>query len=122
MKKSIVNVNANIPVIEFKEENVYYLYTPALDVYGYGYTKTEAKDSFEICIEEFFKYTIENGTLVKVLTEDLGWKITETETKPVLTSPDFFKSLKRSEDVYKSLSTLAFQKFNKIVKIPIAAL
>jgi hypothetical protein len=102
LKTKEISINANIPVIEFKEENVYYYYTPALDVYGYGYTKKEAEASFEICIEEFFKYTIENGTLHEVLTTDLGWKIKTKDELPVVTVPDIFKATKRSQDVYKS--------------------
>lgn len=42
----------------FKEANIHYFYHPELDIigYGYGYTKNEAKRSFNIVLEETVRY------------------------------------------------------------------
>ena len=52
-------------------KNRHFIFSPQLDISAQGATKLEAKESFEIHAEEFFKYTIKNNTLNEVLS-DLG--------------------------------------------------
>ena len=69
---SAVDVTVNL--VQFKDTGNYVIYAPALEVYGYGKTIQEAKDSFVTCLEEFVNYTIAKGTLMPELKR-LGWKI-----------------------------------------------
>ena len=39
-----------------KKGTTAFTYSPSLDISGYGYTKDEANESFNITLEEFFKY------------------------------------------------------------------
>ncbi len=63
-----------LSLVEFKEEDFTIIYSPALDLGGYGYNKIEAKKSFEEALSEFFRYTNNKNTLNKVL-ENLGWPV-----------------------------------------------
>ncbi len=64
-----------MPLIEFKEGDVFILFAPALDISGYGKTEEEAQQSFEVVFEEFIEYTVKKHTLHKELKR-LGWKAT----------------------------------------------
>lgn len=51
----------DLSLIPFNEGDVIIIYSPALDLSGYGYNEKEAKESFEITLEEFLNYIIEKG-------------------------------------------------------------
>jgi hypothetical protein len=51
-------IEVSLPVVLFKENNIHIAYCPAVNVYGYGESDSEAKKSFEISLSEFFRYTI----------------------------------------------------------------
>lgn len=61
-----------ISLIQFQENNIFFLFAPALDITGYGKDEMEARQSFGITLDEFLKYTKENNTIEKSLFE-LGW-------------------------------------------------
>lgn len=75
-----------LSLIEFQEEDVNIIYSPALDLSGYGYSEEEAKNSFSEALIEFFRYTTNKKTLNKVL-EDLGWSIKGSKKNPKFTPP-----------------------------------
>ena len=58
-------------LIEFQEEDVTIIYSPALDLSGYGYSQEEAKKSFSEALHEFFRCTNNKKTIDKIL-KDLG--------------------------------------------------
>ena len=62
-------------VMLFKDENIYNVYCPSLNLIGCGYTENEAKESFNVVFDEYVRYTTENNTLIEDL-ESFGWKIT----------------------------------------------
>ena len=74
VKKGLVTVNVSVPLLSFKEDDTFIVYSPALDVSGYGDTEEEARKSFEITLEEFINYTLNKKTFQSELTR-LGWKI-----------------------------------------------
>lgn len=78
--------NVALSLIEFEEENVTIIYSPALDVSGYGYNHSEARSSFTEALHEFFIYTTNKNTLDKVL-KDLGWAIKGSKNKPKYDPP-----------------------------------
>lgn len=75
-----------LSLVEFEEENVTIIYSPALDLSGYGYNHAEARSSFSEALQEFFRYTHNKQTLDKVL-KDLGWKIKGSKKKPKFDPP-----------------------------------
>lgn len=76
----------SLSLVEFEEENVTIVYSPALDLSGYGYSQEEAKQSFSEALNEFFRYTNNKNTLDKVL-KSLGWAIRGSKNKPKFNPP-----------------------------------
>ena len=77
--------HVGLSLVEFEEDNVTIIYSPALDLSGYGYSQPEAKQSFSEALHEFFQYT-NKKTLDKVL-KDLGWAIRGSKKKPKFNPP-----------------------------------
>lgn len=75
-----------LSLVEFKEEDIIIIYSPALDLSGYGNTQIEARDSFSEALQEFFRYTNNKKTLDQVLKK-LGWTIKGTKNKPKFNPP-----------------------------------
>ena len=70
-------LDISITLIEFKDEDdVFFVYSPHLDLSGYGKTKTDARKSFSIVVDDFLSYTHNKKTLYKEL-QKLGWKKSE---------------------------------------------
>lgn len=78
--------HVGLSLVEFEEDNVTIIYSPALDLSGYGYSQSEAKQSFSEALHEFFRYTNNKKTLDKVLKE-LGWSIKGSKKKPKFDPP-----------------------------------
>ena len=78
--------HVGLSLIEFNEDDVTIIYSPALDLSGYGYNPEDAKNSFNIALHEFFRYTNNKKTFDKVLTE-LGWTIKGGKKKPKVQAP-----------------------------------
>lgn len=75
-----------LSLIEFNENDVTIVYSPALNISGYGYNSDEAKNSFYIAIHEFFQYTNNKKTFDKVLKE-LGWTFKGGKKKSKIEAP-----------------------------------
>jgi hypothetical protein len=73
-------INVDLSIIQFEEEGCYFIYSPALDLTGYGKNSIEAKQSFDECLWEFFRYTTNKSTLIRALKE-LGWNVTGSKKK-----------------------------------------
>ncbi len=78
--------HVGLSLVEFKEDDVIIIYSPALDLSGYGHSALEAKDSFSETLHEFFRYTNNKKTLDKVLKK-LGWSIKGSKKKPKFNPP-----------------------------------
>lgn len=59
--------HVGLSLVEFDENNVTIIYSPALYLSGYEYSQSEAKQSFFDALHEFFRYTNTIKTLDKVL-------------------------------------------------------
>ena len=76
------SVKVKLLLVHFKDENnIHFIYSPHLDLTGYGVDLAEARKSFEIVFEDFVDYTIKKKTLGKVLT-NLGWELKGTARHP----------------------------------------
>lgn len=78
--------HVGLSLIEFQEDDVTIIYSPALDLSGYGYSQEEAKNSFSIALHEFFRYTTNKKTIDRVL-RDLGWSVRGSKKKPKFNPP-----------------------------------
>lgn len=59
-------------ILVFEEDGIVAAYSPALDLFGYGNSEEEARDSFNVVLDEFVRYAIDNNTLESELKR-LGW-------------------------------------------------
>ena len=89
-------VEVTVDLVQFKDTGNYVVYAPALEVYGYGKTVQEAKDSFVTCLEEFVDYTIAKGTMTSELKR-LGWKIKGRKKDRTFKIPNFSDLLTKNE-------------------------
>ena len=79
-KTSVVRVK--LLLFHFQDENkVHFVYSPHLDLTGYGNDENQAKKSFEVVMEDFVDYTVKKKTIAKVLA-DLGWEVKGSEKHP----------------------------------------
>jgi len=106
------NVELSVSIFLWDEDSIFYVYSPALDLTGYGQTKEEAKESFETVLSEFIKYTHNKKTIFQEL-ENLGWAVNKRKKRVI--SPDFedllsenehFRSLYKSKDLIKESSNV----------------
>ena len=75
-------IEANLMLIHFVDENnIHIIYSPHLDLSGYGKTKEEAQRSFEDSFADLIDYTINKKTLGKLLKQ-LGWKVKGNDKHP----------------------------------------
>lgn len=110
-------VDADISLISFKEDGVVIIYAPALDLSACGTDIQDAKKSFAVALEEFFRYTVNKNTLLIEL-QKLGWKIKGGKKSPKLSSPDFSTLLNENKTFEQIVENKEFQKFTEKVSIP----
>ncbi len=109
-------VNFNLPVIKFQEDNLYFFYSPALDLSGYGNTEEEAKISFNETLGQFFDYTTNKKTLVSELKK-LGWKVKGKS----LTVPSLTEMIITNSYLAEIFEEKAYTKFHQTISLPAVA-
>jgi hypothetical protein len=105
-----------LPLINFFEDNSYITYCPALDICGYGTNETEADNSFEGVLSEYFKYTVHKKPLAEDL-EKMGWTIRKSRHKSPI-PPSLGKLLETNEDFNRIFNNKEFRKTNRTINIP----
>ncbi len=118
VKAGDTTFETNLPVFLFEEENIFYCYCPALDLYGYGKQENEAKTSFETNLAEFLKYANNKKTLTKELKR-LGWIVKVAKKSPQFIAPEFADLVSRNEDLNRIMTDIPnVQKHSQHVRIP----
>ena len=107
-------IEINLFVVLFEDSGSHVAYCPALNIYGYGNSEIEAKDSFEVCLKEFFEYTINKKTLLAEL-KSLGWNV-KREKK--FKAPNFSDLLASNKELRKIMDTKDFRKISEPFVIP----
>jgi len=114
------NVRVRLLLVQFKDEKgVHFIYSPHLDLTGYGSDPDEAKKSFEIVFEDFVDYTLKKKTLAKVLT-DLGWALKGSPKKPKkILAPSIKSVINDNEYVSEIFDKYPVNTFHKEVGLPV---
>jgi len=107
-------VNVKLSLIEFEEDGLYFVYSPALDLTGYGKTEVEAKESYNIAMEEFLTYTTHKETVFEEL-ERLGWTISKKKKISAPSLPELLQSRSYLEEIFTEKQ---FRKTDENVAIP----
>ncbi|HEX9828118.1 MAG TPA: hypothetical protein VGA80_16075 [Flavobacteriaceae bacterium] len=118
-KNKVGEVGVNLLLIHFKDEgNIHFIYSPHLDLTGYGQDLEDAKKSFEIVFEDFVDYTLKKKTLGKVLS-NLGWELKGAQKRPKkLLAPSITSVIGKNEYVSKIFDKYPVNTFHQEVGIP----
>lgn len=117
---SIKSTSAQIELalFEFSEAGLKYVYTPALNIYGYGRTATQARASFDITVKQFLNYTIKKGTFKTELNK-LGWEVSTSKKNPKLIAPKIEKMLVDNEEFSDILRNKNLKKYSTTIEVPV---
>jgi hypothetical protein len=117
-KNSKNTISADVQLINFIETDIHFCYCPQLDITGYGNTEDEAFESFQIVSKEFFNYTTNKDTLVKILM-NLVWKIKKgTSKKPKDVVIPTWQNLLQNNSTLEDITKKEFKVRNYSVGIP----
>ncbi len=113
-------VKVRLLLVHFQDENkVHFVYSPHLDLTGYGNDVTQAKDSFEIVLEDFVDYTIKKKTLAKVLT-GLGWELKGSEKRPKkIIAPSITSVINDNKYVSEIFDKYPVNTYHKEIGLPV---
>jgi len=99
------------------EDGIYYIYSPALDLTGYGKNSREAKKSFEITVKEFIDYTDNKKTIFDEL-EHLGWLVNRKKKKVHV--PDFEDLLVDNNTLKEIINKTGIEKIEQNIELALA--
>lgn len=74
------DINISLALYIWEENNVTFIYSPALDLTGYGDSEGAARESFETTLSEFVEYTRHKNTIFAEL-EHLGWLVNKKKKR-----------------------------------------
>lgn len=123
-KGSIANKNQlhtfQLSLFSFMDDGCRIIYSPALDLSGYGKTETEAKESFKIAFSAFVEYTSNKNSLLNELKR-LGWQVSNTKLKKnkPIEAPVLAKLLESNDYLATIFDTKNFKKYNEFVELPV---
>lgn len=106
----------SLPVIIFKDGESEIVYCPALDLSGYGKNENEAKESFKVSVNEFFKYSTNKNTL-RLELKRLGWELKKSKKKPML-PPPMSKLLEENDNFSNIFNNYPFRKIDQQIEMP----
>lgn len=100
------------------EHKVHLIYSPHLDLTGYGNNLEEARNSFGIVFEDFVDYTLKKKTLGKVLT-GLGWELKGSAQRPKkVIAPSITSVIKDNEYVSEIFDKYSVNTYHQEVGLP----
>jgi len=113
------SVKVKLLLIHFQDENkIHLIYSPHLDLTGYGKNFVEARKSFEIVFEDFVDYTLNKNTLGKVLTS-LGWELKGLSKRPKkVIAPSITSVIKNNQYVSEIFDKYPVNTYHQEVGLP----
>ena len=114
-------VDVSLSVLAYEDEGLQVIFSPALDVFGYGHTDQEARQSFDETLAEFLRYATNKGTLQAELVR-LGWKTTGRLSRRIFKPPAFSSLLRGNEQLQDIVNHKDFRKYDRRVELPALAL
>ncbi len=111
------SISVSLSLIVFEEDGVHAVYSPALDLFGYGKNQQEAKESFEIALEEFLLYTTAKGTFLEEL-KNHGWQVTGKPKEHKYVAPAMEEMIASNDLLAGIMNTKDFFKTTRNVLMP----
>ena len=109
--------NVGLSLVEFQEDDITIIYSPALDLSGYGYTESEAKNSFNEALHEFLRYTHNKKTFSSVL-KDLGWKA-KGKKSPKFSPPLNSDLVQKNELYHEIVNSKNYKSYSQDVELSV---
>ena len=119
LKNAQVIAKAMVVQFSFQDADNYIVYSPQLDISGYGKTQKEALSSFDYCLAGFLDYSVKNETLFDELT-CLGWKLkkgTNNNLKQIK-APSWSDIIKKNQSLKVLLSEYNINTQQRDVEFP----
>lgn len=120
LKNSRAIVDTHLSLLSFVEDDIYYLYSPELDIYGYGQSETQARDSFTTTFKATISYMGNKSTLTEEL-RSLGWTVKKNKNRVLYTPPLFSHLIEENEEVRNIVNNKVYTKYNHAVQLPAVA-
>lgn len=111
-------IDVVLSLFSFDEDDNIIIYSPALDISGYGKGLSEAKKSFETALDEFIRYTLNKDTFRKVLKE-LGWEVPKSKkSKKKYIPPELTEMFKANDYLNQIFNDKEFHKYQECISLP----
>ena len=107
-------VTVKIDVIEYKEDGIFYIYSPALDLVGYGNTLSEARLSWDVVLDEYLDFTSRKNSLIENLLTR-GWKI---KARQAPTPPTFSWLVQKDGNLTEMINKHDYKKKSRPIHLP----
>ena len=119
-KNATAHVKARIVLISFQEGSDYIVYSPHLEVTGYGKNQEEAMESFNHCLGVFLDYTVKKETLHEELIS-LGWAIQKgsAQRPKKIKAPNWSDLIQNNTELAQLLNTHDISTMQREVAIPV---
>ena len=113
------SVKIRLLLLHFEDENkIHLIYSPHLDLTGYGVNFDEARKTFEIVFEDFVDYTLNKKTLGKVLS-GLGWELKGQPKRPrKVIAPSILSIIKDNDYVSEIFDKYPVNTYHQEVGLP----
>ena len=109
-------LNVQLELYKFKEDNYYIMYCPALDLSTSGKSEAEAEESFSETFQIYINYCINKRTLVEDLQKN-GWDVRSMKQRK-MKAPDTKKLLRINETLQDIVFNRDYEKTSRSVEIP----
>jgi hypothetical protein len=109
-------ISVKLSLYTYIDENVNVVYSPALDLYGYGNDELEARQSFDLALREYIAYTVKHKTLEADLKQ-YGWTLNKRQK--LVKSPDMSSLLHEREVFQQMVNDRPFKKFDLQIELPV---
>ena len=114
MRHSHVDINVNLEVLIFKEDEVYIAYSPALDISAFGDTEEEAKNEFGDKMRSYITYCMNKRTLFKDLKSH-GWTV---KSKNRIKAPTEEQLMKMNDTYNDIINNKSYKTVREDMAIP----
>ncbi|GAA4013741.1 hypothetical protein GCM10022408_28570 [Hymenobacter fastidiosus] len=113
-------MEVGLSLLSYREEELHVIFSPALDMFGYGHSDKEARASFDETLQEFLRYTRNKGSLQDELLR-LGWKLAGRATSRTYKAPEFSRLLRQNDQLQDIVNHKDFRKYDRKVELPVLA-
>ncbi|WP_133271529.1 hypothetical protein [Hymenobacter radiodurans] len=113
-------MEVGLSLLSYRDEDLHVIFSPALDMFGYGHTDKEARASFDETLGEFLRYTGNKGSLQNELAR-LGWKTAGRASNRTYKAPEFSRLLRQNDQLQDIVNHKEFRKYDRKVELPVLA-